>query len=78
MAGVWAHALEAKTVEFIHVYGTGWSANGGWVEPMTESAADAMLQMQSLNKNHVTCSVKAVTKATLTDSNTMEFFGLRY
>ena len=71
--GLSAWGLEYRTVDVVHVYGTGWNADGGWLVPMTETAADAVIKLQDIKKNHVKCSVKGVLKGATLDPNTLEF-----
>jgi hypothetical protein len=71
--GLTANALEYHTIQFQHVYGSGWEAEGAWVVPMTESAADGIIIAQKLEKNKVTCSVKSVVKGSTADTNVLEF-----
>ena len=71
--GMSAFALDYKTVDVVHVFGSGWNADGGWLLPMTEAAADGLIKVQDGKKKHVKCSVKGVLRGATFDQNTLEF-----
>lgn len=68
-----AFALNYQTTQVSHVYGSGWEVDGGWLVPMSETSADAILQLENAGKTKATCQVKGITKGATTDPNTLEF-----